>query len=127
MYDGSGNCAHFIDRLSDYELFQVDYLFGFRDRIANCFTLDGHLLILDTGYANTTLRTVNFGRVDDYLEHHVAERSKRLHAVRTRYPYWFADLQSFVRRSRWVPDGTAFDEIEQTVLARARRLVALIA
>ena len=31
--------------MSSSKLYSRDYLFGNRDRIANCFTLDGHFLI----------------------------------------------------------------------------------
>ena len=133
LYDGAGDCSRFLQRADKYDLFQVvflDYLFGCRDRIANCFVVDGAHVILDTGFdAKPMPKAVNFGSVADYLEYHAA--SNVLCEFRSRYPTWYAQLGVLSRRPGWMSplrdlvgysQWSAFEAHEGVVHARARAL-----
>lgn len=128
LYDGVGDCRRFMERTNDYNLFQIvflDYLFGCKDRIANCFTLDGSLFVLDTGFSpDPPPSHVNFGVPSDYLDFHV-HKSDLCH-LRKKYVVWYSNLMRFVNASRWfrvkkhIP--RSFVTEEQVVHTRARVL-----
>ena len=128
LYDGTGDCTDFMHK-SRADLFHVvflDYLFGCRDRIANCFLLDGVHFVLDTFFDRKRMpRKVNYGRPSDYLEYHVIEGSDLCH-LRRRHPDWYRNLVAFVNRPIWLNissdiDALFVDEIK-VVHARARVL-----
>jgi hypothetical protein len=119
-----------MERPLEYDLFQVvflDYLFGCRDRIANCFTMNGSLLILDTGFSFDPMpSSVNFGKPSDYLDFHV-QWSDVCH-LRTQYAPWYSNLVRFANTSNWFGIAKilprSFATEESVVRTRARKLLA---
>lgn len=102
LYDGTGDCTGFMHtrRADLFHVVFLDYLFGCRDRIANCFMMDGQHLVLDTGFSKDTMpSTVNFGQPSDYLEYHV--RSDLCH-LRQHYTEWYRNLVAFVHHPNWL-------------------------
>ena len=138
------DCARFQQR-RDYALFQVvflDYLFGDRDRVANCFWTGGAYVTLDTGFSADPRFKANFGSRTDHLQHHVAQ--PHLHQglcfLRAEYVGWHVSLQRFAARDRWLPHReklavfewslfrpSLFERVERTVLERSRELRAVLA
>ena len=135
LYDGSGDCTNFMNRPDNVELFQIvflDFLFGNRDRIANCFTLSGALLLLDTGFNRGPFpQAVNYGSPSDYLAYHLERPS--ICRLRHRHGILFSNLRRFTNHSEWLSEftpydrhGQAFRSIQTAVHTRARSLVSAL-
>lgn len=128
LYDGAGDCTGFATRRHSDDLVQVvllDYLFGCRDRVANCFLLDGAHLVLDTcarEWRPDPPPRLNYGAPDDYLETWV--REGRARALRPLLAKWLPGLHALSRGARWltvdVPIGA---RVERDVRRRAQLLV----
>lgn len=136
LYDGTGDCTNFINKFDRYDLFQVvflDFLFGNRDRIANCFILNNTHLILDTGFSDTSLKDVNnkvnYGSPSDYLEYHLT--NSKLCAARMQYPTWFKHLEAFAKQQKWgssfdIYESNKFNKMQDVVNRRAVRLTRIL-